>query len=153
MANELIPFDADQPNVLHALTRKRAEIAGQIEHNQLSLRHLIAELDHIDATIRIFNPAIDIEAIRSKPVPPRHAAFKGEVTRVVFNALREAKTPLTSRDIALRLMSERGLNPDDRELSVIMVKRVCACMRVQKMKGLVQIAAMLGNLQGWELVR
>ena len=123
MNNDVIPADAEHPNVLHALTRKRAEIAGQIEHNQLQLRHLIAELDHIDAAIRIFNPAVDIEAIRAKPVPPRHAAFKGEVTRVVFMALREAADPLSSRDIALRLMRERGLNPDDRELSVIMVKR------------------------------
>lgn len=153
MAHDIIPHDADQPNVLHALTRKRAEVAGQIEHNQLALRHLIAELDHLDATIRIFNPAIDIGAIRAKPVPPRHAAFKGEVTRVVFKALREAREPITSRDIALRLMNERGLNPDDRELSVIMVKRVCACLRVQKQKGLIRNAESLGNLQGWEAVR
>lgn len=153
MANEIIPFDADQPNVLHALTRKRAEVAGQIEHNQLQLRHLIAELDHLDATIRIFNPAIDIGAIRAKPVPPRHAAFKGEVTRVVFRTLRDAREPITSRDIAHRLMTERGLNPDDRELSVIMVKRVCACLRVQKMKGLVRNVPSVGNLQGWEVAR
>jgi hypothetical protein len=153
MSNDVIPWDADQPNVLHALTRKRAEIAGQIEHNQLTLRHLIAELDHVDATIRIFNPAVDIAAIRSKPVPPRHAAFKGEVTRVVFKMLREATAPVTSRDIAMRLMKERGLNPDDKELSVIMVKRVCACLRVQKKKGLVRNAESFGNLQGWEAAR
>ncbi|HEX3918684.1 MAG TPA: hypothetical protein VHW60_15210 [Caulobacteraceae bacterium] len=48
------------------------------------------------------------------------------MTRVVFNALREADEPLSSRDIALRLMTERGLNPEDKELSVIMVKRICA---------------------------
>jgi len=53
----------------------------------MTLRHLIAELDHIDAAVRIFNPSIDIQAIRSKPVPPRHAAFKGEVTRLVFKSL------------------------------------------------------------------
>jgi hypothetical protein len=153
MANELIPADAEQPNVLHALTRKRAEIAGQIEHNQLTLRHLIAELDHIDGAIRIFNPSIDIQAIRSKPVPPRHAAFKGEVTRLVFKSLRESDVPLTSRDIALLLMKGRGLNPDDKELSVIMVKRFCACLRVQKRKGLVRNAEHLGSLQGWEIAR
>ncbi len=153
MANEIIPFDADQPNVLHALTRKRAEVAGQIEHIQLELRRLIAELDHIDATIRIFNPSIDIGAIRSKPVPPRHAAFKGEVTRIVFQTLRDAQQPVTSRDIAMRLMTERGLNPDDRELALIMVKRVCACLRVQKKKGLVRNVPSVGTIQGWEVAR
>jgi hypothetical protein len=35
MANDLIPDGAEQPNVLHALTRKRAELAGKIEHLQL----------------------------------------------------------------------------------------------------------------------
>jgi hypothetical protein len=147
--NDVVPDGVDQPNVLHALTRKRAEIAGKIEHNQLSLRHLVAELDHIDATIRIFNPAIDIQGIRSKPVPPRHAAFKGEVTRVVLDALREADGPLTSREIARLLMDQRGLNPEDRELMVIMVKRVCACLRVQRRRGLAKTAPLIGNLQGW----
>jgi hypothetical protein len=60
MANELIPNDADHPNVLHALVRKRAEISGKIELCQLDLRRLIGELDHVDATIRVFNPNIDV---------------------------------------------------------------------------------------------
>jgi hypothetical protein len=153
MVHSAIPLDTEHPNVLNALVAKRAEIAGKIEHNQLTLRHLIAELDHLDAAIRIFDPSVDIGAVRAKPVPPRHAAFKGEVTRIVFNALKEAKAPLSSRDIALRLMTERGLNPDDRELSVIMVKRICACLRVQKNKGFIRNAPYSGGLQGWELVR
>lgn len=149
--NDVVPEGTAQPNVLHALTKKRSEIAGQIEHNQLSLRRLIAELDHIDAAIRIFNPAIDISAIRAKPVPPRHAAFKGEVTRLVLDSLREANRPLTSRDIAVLLMEDRGLNKGDRDLSVIMVKRICACLRVQRQKGLVRNVPLVGNLQGWEI--
>jgi len=153
MPNEVIPPDAEQPTLLNGLTRKRAELAGKIEHNQLTLRHLIAELDHIDATIRIFEPTIDIGAIRPKPVPPRHRAFKGEVTRIVFDALREAKVPITSRDIALRLMKERGLNPDDKELSIIMVKRVVACLGVQRKKGFACNARIDGDLLGWVLVR
>lgn len=145
--------ETNNSHVLYALTRKRAEIAGKIEHNQLTLRHLIAELDHIDAAIRIFDPAIDLTAIKSKPVPPRHAAFKGEVTRIVLKMLRESKVPLTSRDIAIALMNERGLNPDNRELSVIMVKRVCACLRKHRLNGTVAMAPIEGRLQGWTLSR
>lgn len=149
----IVPEDAEQPNVLHALTRKRSEVAGQIEHNQLALRRLIGELDHIDATIRIFNPSIDVGAIPNKPVPPRHAAFKGEVTRVVFDTLRNADGPLTSRDIAAELMEKRGLGSGDHQLNVIMVKRVCACLRAQRSKGLVRNVPAVGSLQGWEIVR
>ena len=53
----------------------------------------------------------------------------------------------------MRLMTERGLNPGDRELSVIMVKRVCACLAVQRRKGFVRNASYAGGLLGWELVR
>jgi hypothetical protein len=49
----------------------------------------------------------------------------------------------------MELMRQRGLNPDDRDLSIIMVKRVCACLRVQKRKGLIENAPMAGHLQGW----
>lgn len=149
----VIPPDASSPNVLHALVRKRAEIAGQIEHNQLALRRLIAELDHLDATIRIFEPSIDVGRIASKPVPPRHAAFKGEVTRIVLKMLREAQGPLTSRDIARQLMTERGLDNNDKELSVLMVKRVCACLRKHRLNGTIQTVPVEGRLQGWALVR
>lgn len=148
-----LPADTDHPNVLHALVRKRAEVAGQIEHNQLALRKLIAELDHIDATIRIFEPSIDVGQIPSKPVPPRHAAFKGEVTRIVLKMLREAQRPITSREIAEQLMRERGLDPQDRELSVLMVKRVCACLRNHRFKGTVTTAPADGRLQGWALAK
>lgn len=141
--------DENSSHVLHALVRKRAELAGRIEHNQLELRRLIGELDHIDATIRIFDPAIDIGQIRSKPVPPRHAAFKGEVTRLVLNMLRESSSPVTSRQIAERLMLERGLDPEDRELSVVMVKRVCACLRKHRLAGTITTAPVDGRFQGW----
>ncbi|CAH2405799.1 hypothetical protein [Mesorhizobium escarrei] len=147
----LIPPDADAPNVLHAFIRKRAEVAGKIEHNQLALRRLIAELDHIDATIRIFEPSIDVGKIPSKPVPPRHAAFKGEVTRIVLSMLREADGPLTSRNIAEELMRQRGLSSDDNDLSVTMVKRVCACLRTHRIKGTIRSVPVAGSLQGWQL--
>lgn len=151
--NDIVPEGANQPNVLHALTKKRSEIAGRIEHGQFDVRRLIAELDHIDAAIRIFDPSIDVGSIKSKPVPPRHAAFKGEVTRVVLDSLRLADRPLTSRDIALKLMAGRGLSLDNRDLSIIMVKRVCACLRVQRIKGLARAVPLEGGLQGWEIAR
>jgi hypothetical protein len=40
-------------HVLSGLVRKRAEIAGQIEHTQAELRKFVTDLDAIDAAIRI----------------------------------------------------------------------------------------------------
>jgi len=61
-------------NTISGLVRKRAEIAGQIEHTQDQLRQLVIDLDHI------FDPSIELEEIKAKPVPPKHHAFRGQVT-------------------------------------------------------------------------
>ena len=72
------------PHVLTSLIAKRAELAGQLEHHQTMVRQLLIDLDSVDATIRLFKPDIDLEEIRPKPLPPRHAAYKGEVARIVL---------------------------------------------------------------------
>jgi len=41
------------------LIAKRAELAGEIEHTQDQLRQLVIDLDHIDASIHIFDPTIE----------------------------------------------------------------------------------------------
>ena len=71
----------EHEHVVSGLIRKRAEIAGALEDAQGRVRQLIIDIDNVDATIRLFAPDIDLEEIRPKPLPPRHAAFKGEIGR------------------------------------------------------------------------
>jgi hypothetical protein len=124
-----------EPHVVTALIRKRAEIAGLIEHHQTMLRQAIIDLDNLDATLRLFVPDIDLEEIRPQPVPPRHAAFKGEVSRIVLGALREAKEPMTTQQLAQHVMGERGLNTADKRLVRLVGKRVGACLRHWRQRG------------------
>ncbi|MEJ0074038.1 MAG: hypothetical protein WDO17_01090 [Alphaproteobacteria bacterium] len=141
------------PHVLTGLVAKRSEIAGQIEHVQTTLRQLIIDLDNLDATIRIFRPDIDLEEIRPKPFPPRHAAFKGEIMRVVMATLRTAGKPLTCPEITLQVMAERGLNTADPRLLKLVGKRVGACLRHHRGKGLLRSASARGSLLAWEITR
>jgi hypothetical protein len=123
------------PHVVTALIRKRAEIAGLIEHHQTMLRQANIDLDNLDATLRLFVPDIDLEEIRPQPVPPRHAAFKGEVSRIVLAALREATKPMTTQELARHVMAERGLNTADKRLVKLVGKRVGACLRHWRNRG------------------
>ena len=70
------------------LVAKRASIAGRIEHLQDEIRQLVADLNHLDATILVFDPTIELHEIRNRTVPPRHRAFRGEATRIVLTALK-----------------------------------------------------------------
>src|SRR5436853_7882758 len=122
-------------HVLTGLMAKRAEVAGRIEHAQDQLRQLVIHLDHIDAAFHIFDPSIELEEIKARPVPPKHQAFRGQVTRIVLTALRNAKKPLTTADIAQRVMAERGLDTANAQLLKTMTKRAGACRRHLQKQG------------------
>jgi hypothetical protein len=151
--SRLIPERAEQPNVLHALIRKRSEIAGRIEHLQEEMRAAVIDLDNIDASIHIFDPELELEAIKPKPVPPRHQAFRGEVSRIVFTTLRNAKIKLRTADVATRVMAERGLDTSNVRLRKLISNRVGSCMRLGEKKGLIRGEFGPDRLKYWEIVR
>jgi hypothetical protein len=110
MASEIIPPGADGEKALHALARKRAELDGRIIELRDQTRTLLIARDHVDATMRIFSPQIEIDKIRPKLKPAPYAAANGEVTHLIIDALRYAERPLTSRELTLRVMQERALD-------------------------------------------
>lgn len=125
----------ENDHTIGALVRKRAEIAGRIEHLQDELRQSVIDLDNVDHTIHLFDPTIELQEIKSRPVPPRHQAFKGEVTRIVLATLRNSKRPLTTAEIAQRVMAERGLDTGNARLVKLMGKRTGACLRHWEKRG------------------
>lgn len=125
----------ENEHVLSGLIRKRAEIAGELEAAQNRVRQLIIDIDNVDATIRIFQPDIDLDEIRPKPLPPRHAAFKGEISRAILGALRESGEALTVKDLTLRVMAARSLNTADQKLALTVQKRVGAALRHLRARG------------------
>lgn len=139
-------------HVLSGLKAKRAEIAGQIEMMQREMRVLVATIGHIDATIRTFDPTVDLEDIKPK-LPPRFQAFKGEVSRLLLDTLRESKTPLPVYDLALAVAAGRGINTDDKPFMSILRRRVDAALRNLRKRGTVRSARPSGSLTLWEIAR
>lgn len=117
-----------RPNTVSALRDKRGEIAGLIEALQDQLCAAMVDLDHVDATLRMFSPDIELDEIRPKPLPPRHRAFKGQVTRAILAMLRK-EGALDAKAITLRLMAERELNLKDADLVKAFHKRIGAALR------------------------
>src|SRR3982750_4408773 len=96
-----------------ALVRKRAELAGLVERRRAELDALTANLGHLDPTLRLFDPEIRLDAIRPKAPRPAADPRRPEITtRMVLDALRWAGEPLTSREIAARLLAEMGTDGD-----------------------------------------
>lgn len=147
----VVPPGTEHPQALHALTRKYAEVAGLIGRAKAEVQRLTADLAHIEGAIRVFDPSIDVGRIRAKHMPVREPAAKGEVTGIILDTLRESLDPLTPRELTEHLMVRRGLRVEDRELFIVMLKRVRACLRTQRGRGVLRPVAKEGMTQLWEV--
>jgi hypothetical protein len=139
-------------HVLSGLIAKRAELAGKIEQMQREMRLLVATIGHIDATIRAFDPDAVLEDIKPK-LPPRFQAFKGEVSRLVLDALRKSARPMPVSDLTLIVAAGRGISPDDKPFMRTLSRRVGACLRNLRKKKLVQMMRPPGSLGLWQIDR
>ena len=108
---------------LSGLLRKRAEMAGQVEALQAQLGALIADLSHVDATIRVFRPDIDLADLPEKLAPAPFTGFRGEIQRFLLDELRKANAPLSTFDLAERIMAKRGIDASDRVLRNLINRR------------------------------
>lgn len=140
-----------EPHVVTGLMTKRAELAGMLEHHQAKVRQLMIDLDAVDQALRLFNPDIELEMIKPKPLPPRHAAYKGEVARIILGTLRDAKRPCSTQELTMHVMAERGMNTADKGLVKTVTKRVGASLRHHRGKGLIRSVGGLGGLLVWEI--
>ena len=140
----------DRPNTIAGLLEKRAQLAGMVKFHRAELRKVICDLDHVDATIRMFDATADISRVARYPT--KHRATKGQASIFVLRMLKAATVPLTSLDIVQAQIKARGLKADEQTV-VMMRKRVGATLSAQQRLGKVRSIPQHGRYKGWELVR
>ena len=110
-------MDMAESHVMSALANKRAEIAGMIARAQQQLGQFRADLVHLDATIRLFAPAMEPETIPPKRIRQSDLWFEpGGLSRRVLDALRRAGAPMRAPDLVRAVMIDSGLDPADRAI-------------------------------------
>lgn len=139
---------------IKGLLRKRAELAGRIQAIHEEAGRLIADLDHIDRTLRIFDPEIDFQELPVRLLPPPNAAFRGEFQRSLLEMLRGTQRWQTTDELAVKVMVQRRMNETDRALRVLVRKRVGhALTRLRRKSVVVSRKAGKGSLLAWKLTR
>jgi hypothetical protein len=110
-----------EPHVIGALQNKRAELAGILRQLEQQLVQQRANLAHVDATMRLFDPDIRSKDIRPKQPRTRNAWFRpSECLRLIYNELREATQPVTTRELAERIMRVKAMPAaDDRRRELV----------------------------------
>jgi hypothetical protein len=99
-----------EPHVMSALRNKRSELVGIVHQLEQRLVKHRADLTHVDETMRLFDPDIRPQEIRSKQKRARSAWFRqGECLRLIYDELRGAPQPLTTRELAERIIRAKAL--------------------------------------------
>jgi hypothetical protein len=80
--------------VLSGLVKRRAELAGEADALRGRLAQIAADLGHLDATIRLFDPDFDLAAIRPKRARSGVDANRGATIRHALDVLRRAGKPM-----------------------------------------------------------
>ncbi|MBA38443.1 MAG: hypothetical protein CMN61_08360 [Sphingobium sp.] len=136
------------------LVKRRAALAGDMKRAQEALSQMARDMETLDAAIKLVAPDMEIEAIAPKFVkPPEDWSRRGEMSRQVLSILRTSPKPLTAREIASRMIVDRGLAATPKLLN-LMTRRVSTCLRDRREQGLVRNPdTRVGLWMEWEVVR
>jgi len=102
-----------ETHVLSALTKKRAEVSGEINHYEKLLKQSKLNLQSIDQTIHIFDNTYDLRTIKAKRVHKERYFKTGEAKVLILDMLRTAKEPLGTNIIAEKLAFNKGINDNE----------------------------------------
>lgn len=117
--------------VLAGLVFKASEIQGAIVALERQVAARRAELHSLQATIRLFRPDFDMQAVRVKRGYHRASPHfeRGDLTRRCRDALREAQgEPIAAGAIVARAIADKGLPPDDATLRRDFMARVLSSL-------------------------
>jgi hypothetical protein len=120
-----------------ALRAKRAEISGHIYDLEKRIARQRANLANLDATIRLFSPGTNPDAIPPKRNRRTRYFAHNELSRLTQDVLRTASGPLTSTEIAATVMQAKGMPPGDAAFKEIVATRVLAVLRQRRKRGTV----------------
>lgn len=135
---------------VQGLIRKRADLAGEAAALRDQLDAKLTALDHVDATIRVFMPDIDLEDLPTRAAPPALTGTRGEFQRFLIDALRKAEGPLTTHDLARLVMEQRGMNVADRVTFKLISERTGNALGKLRRSGKVE-GQKVGTVLGWNL--
>lgn len=122
-------------NTISGLLRKRADLMSEAQALREKLAEVGNTIESLDCVLRSLGFDGDLEGMR--PRSNRVVFFaRHELRRFLISELREAKGPLTARDLAEKIIGLEGNDARDRRLRNDIVKRVGKSLKLLRQQGL-----------------
>lgn len=131
-----------QSLMISGLIAKRAEISGLIADAEDKLVQMRVDLAHIDATLRLFDPTVNLSEIKDKQPPHARRSdifANGEISRRIREAVFRAGAEVVSaEDIVRQTMTDKGLDPADGVLRGDLSKRFLGALHRMHVTGAIR---------------
>ncbi len=114
--------------VIGGLRDKRAELVGLVDRLEQQLADHRVNLTHLDATMRLFDPDLLLQI--TEPRQRERASWfrPGECLRAIYDVLRDAQQPVTTRDVARRVIAAKGITVADDRTQALIQKTILASL-------------------------
>lgn len=140
-----------ETHVLSALTKKRAEVSGEIKHYEKLLKQSKINLQSIDQTIHIFDDTYDLRTIKAKRVHKERYFKTGEAKILILDMLRTATEPLCTNTIAKGLAFNKGITDKENFDLERFKKMVFASLERCEKNGLIERVGKDGLVILWQI--
>lgn len=94
---------------LHALKQLHAELAGKLIESGKEASRLRQSMKQVEAVMKLFEPSYNLRPIAVRRRKPNPLFKRGTMFRHALDVLRTAEEPLTSRQIAERMIAAQGI--------------------------------------------
>ncbi len=123
-------------HTISGLLTKRSDLFNEAERLRDRQAVIKNDVDAIDRVLRSLGYTGDLDA--EMPRQRRQAIFgPGELTRAILDVLRDASTPMASRDVAREILAVNEQDARDRRLLTEHTRRVSKALRILNQKGAV----------------
>ena len=89
------------------LEQLHAELGGKILDNKAEGAKLAEAMKHVEAVLKLMDPAYDVRPIAIRRRKPNPYFKRGTVFREALNALRLAAKPLTAHELTLAMLAAK----------------------------------------------
>jgi hypothetical protein len=120
---------------INTLERLHAELGAQILENKAEAIKLSGKMLHVEAVIKMLDPAFNLRRIAVKRRQPNPWFKRGTVYRRAVDTLRTATEPLTAREIGELVLEKANMKRPDKDALQDLIGTINSSLRNHDGKG------------------
>ena len=137
-------------HTISGLLTKRSQVVQTLRDAEYALADAQADVDALDRALKLVGFKDD-----PRPYMPKRKNWrifkKGEMLSGAYAVLREADGPLSSREICLKLLSDKGLDALDKKTINQVTSRVYKALMIEQEAGRVVMVKVSGQSVTWRV--